>query len=74
MYCRGPWRQVQKFKADSIGPEDMAEPAESQDFRGFRETSQVRMPAWGCGYVSSGRLEGCGYVHSLHAVLETGDC
>ena len=38
----GPWKQVQKYKADSIGPEDMSEPSETQDFRGFYETSRVR--------------------------------
>ena len=38
----GPWKQIQKYKADSIGPEDLNEPSESQDFRGFYETSRVR--------------------------------
>ena len=32
-----------EYKADSIGPEDMSEPSESQDFRGFYETSRVRI-------------------------------
>ena len=40
--CSGPWKQVQKYKADSIGSEDMSEPSETQDFRGFYETSRVR--------------------------------
>jgi hypothetical protein len=39
--CRGPWRQVQKFKADLVGSEEMTEPSETQDFRGFYETSRV---------------------------------
>ena len=37
----GPWKQIQRFKADCIGPEDMLEPAESQDFKGFYETARV---------------------------------
>ena len=32
-----------KFKADSIGHEDMEQLSESQDFKGFYETSRVRM-------------------------------
>ena len=32
---------MQKFKADSIGPEDMNEPSEVQDFRGFYDTARV---------------------------------
>ena len=39
----GPWKQVFKFKADSIGHEDMEQLSESQDFKGFYETSRVRM-------------------------------
>ena len=32
---------MQKFKADSIGPEDMSEPPVSQDFGGFYNTARV---------------------------------
>lgn len=37
----GSWKHVQKFKAESIGSEEMYDASESQDFKGFYETARV---------------------------------
>lgn len=36
----GPWTKEGKYTADMVGPEDMEEAAESQDFRGFYASSR----------------------------------
>ncbi len=37
----GPWKHAQKFKAESIGSEEMYDPSETQDIKGFYETARV---------------------------------
>ncbi|XP_065909173.1 uncharacterized protein [Dysidea avara] len=36
----GPWQDVQKYRADIIGPEEPNEPGEVQDFQGFYASSR----------------------------------
>ena len=67
--CSGPWKQVQKYKADSIGSEDMSEPSETQDFRGFYETSRVRPLLY--NHLQYSTLIYCDYYYGL--TYSTGD-